>query len=48
MTDHKCFFNTTDPIWAEDHYHLPSLTRPDMNGILSLIRQKKHSVVHAS
>ena len=40
-------FNTEGPIVAEDHYHVPPLKRLDLDGILELIRDKRHFVVHA-
>jgi hypothetical protein len=41
------FFNTAGPINCQDHYCLPSLSRFDLNEILSLIIQKKYFVLHA-
>lgn len=41
------FFNTTGPIDAEDHYHVPPLSRLDLNEVLLLVRQKKYFVLHA-
>ena len=41
------FFNTAGPIIPEDHYHIPSLQRWDLEEILSLIDQKRYFVLHA-
>ncbi len=41
------FFNTTGPIDAEDHYHVPPLSRLDLDDVLLLIQQKKYFVLHA-
>ncbi|MDI6791486.1 MAG: ATP-binding protein [bacterium] len=41
------FFNTAGPVRCDDHYCLPPLTRFDLDGILSLIDQKKYFVLHA-
>ena len=41
------FFNTAGPISAEDHYHVPPLSRLDLDELLLLIRQKKYFVLHA-
>ena len=41
------FFNTAGPISAEDHYHVPPLSRLDLDDLRLLIRQKKHFVLHA-
>ena len=41
------FFNTTGPIRPQDHYHVPPLERLDLDGVLTLIQQKKYFVLHA-
>ena len=41
------FFNTAGPIEAEIHYHLPPLSRLDVDHLLLLIRQEKYFVLHA-
>ncbi len=43
----KRYFNTAGPIIPDDHYHIPPLTRLDLDDILSLIGQKKYFVLHA-
>lgn len=41
------FFNTAGPVRYDDHYCLPPLTRFDLEGVLTLISQKKYFVLHA-
>ena len=41
------FFNTAGPIRPQDHYHVPPLERLDLDGVLTLIQQKKYFVLHA-
>ncbi len=41
------FFNTAGPIRPDDHYHIPPLERLDLDGMLTLIGQKKYFVLHA-
>ena len=41
------FFNTAGPIRPQDHYHVPPLERLDLDGVLTLIEQKKYFVLHA-
>ncbi len=41
------FFNTAGPVVPEDHYLVPPLERMDLDGILSLVQQKKYFVLHA-
>ena len=41
------FFNTTGPIVAEQHYHVPPLSRVDADGLLELIEQWRYFVLHA-
>jgi len=41
------FFNTAGPVNAEDHYLLDPLSRIDLEGLLTLIDQKKYFVLHA-
>ena len=41
------FFNTAGPIDAEMHYHLPPLSRLDVEDLQLLIRQRKYFVLHA-
>ena len=46
-TEAMRFFNTTGPIVAEDHYHVPPLSRLDMDELLDLIDRKRYFVLHA-
>ncbi len=41
------FFNTAGPVRSEEHYHIPPLDRLDLDGVLTLIQQKKYFVLHA-
>ncbi len=41
------FFNTSGPIVAEDHYHVPPLSRLDTDELLRLIEQNRYFVLHA-
>ena len=41
------FFNTAGPIQPDIHYHVPPLTRLDVDDLLLLIRQRKYFVLHA-
>ena len=41
------FFNTTGPIDPKDHYHVPPLSRLDLDEVLMLIEQKRYFVLHA-
>jgi len=41
------FFNTAGPVDCKEHYCLPPLERLDIEGVLSLIEQKKYFVLHA-
>ena len=41
------FFNTAGPIRPDDHYCIPPLERLDMDGVRTLIEQKKYFVLHA-
>jgi len=41
------YFNTAGPIRKEDHYYVDPIHRLDLEGILSLIAQKKYFVLHA-
>ena len=41
------FFNTAGPISVDDHYHVPPLSRLDLDEVLLLVRQKKYFVLHA-
>ena len=41
------FFNTAGPIRLQDHYHVSPLECLDLDGVLTLIRQKKYLVLHA-
>ena len=43
----ELFFNTEGPVVAGEHYRIPPLDRVDLDGILSLIRQKRYFVIHA-
>ena len=40
-------FNTSGPIDAGDHYHIPPLERMDLDYVLDLIRLKKYFILHA-
>ena len=40
-------FNTEGPVRADRHYHIPPLTRIDLDGVLGLIREEKYFVLHA-
>lgn len=40
-------FNTTGPILADEHYHIPPLERFDLDGVLGLVDRKQYFVVHA-
>ena len=41
------FFNTSGPIIAEDHYHVPPLSRLDVDEVMHLIGRKRYFVLHA-
>ena len=41
------FFNTAGPVVPEMHYHVPPLTRLDVDELLLLVRQWKYFVLHA-
>ena len=41
------FFNTAGPVEPEVHYHVPPLSRLDVDDLLLLIRQRKYFVLHA-
>ena len=41
-------FNTEGPIIAADHYHVPPLERVDLDQVLTLVRDKRYFVLHAS
>ena len=41
------FFNTAGPVQPEIHYHVPSLTRLDVDDLLLFMRQRKYFVLHA-
>ena len=41
------FFNTAGPVEAAIHYHVPPLSRVDVDELLLLIRQWKYFVLHA-
>ncbi len=40
-------FNTEGPIRADRHYHIPPLTRIDLDDVLGLVRDEKYFVLHA-
>ena len=40
-------FNTEGPVRADRHYHVPPLTRIDLDDVLGLIRDEKYFVLHA-
>ena len=41
------FFNTEGPVRPENHYHIPPLTRIDLDELLLLVRRLKYFVLHA-
>ena len=41
------FFNTTGPVVAADHYHIPPLDRMDLAGVRRMIAEKRYFVLHA-
>ena len=41
------FFNTEGPVRPESHYHIPPLTRLDLDDLLLLVRRLKYFVLHA-
>ena len=41
------FFNTSGPVVAEDHYHVPPLARFDLAELRRLIGQKRYFILHA-
>ena len=41
------FFNTAGPVRPDKHYCIPPLSRLDLEGLLSLIRDEKYFVLHA-
>ena len=41
------FFNTTGPIYPDDHYCIAPLDRLDLDEVLSLVRDKRYFVLHA-
>ncbi len=41
------FFNTTGPVVATDHYHIPPLDRMKLAEVRRLIAQKRYFVLHA-
>ena len=41
------FFNTDGPISPERHYHIPPLSRIDLEEIRTLVRRQKYFVLHA-
>ena len=47
MTGHTRFFNTAGPVKPTKHYHVPPLSRLDMDDLLQLLRQEKYFVLHA-
>ena len=47
MTTAMRFFNTAGPIKTDIHYHVPLLSRLDVEDLLLLIRQWKYFVLHA-
>ena len=40
-------FNTEGPVRADRHYHIPPLTRIDLDDVLGLVRDEKYFVLHA-
>ena len=41
------FFNTTGPVVAADHYHIPPLGRLDLAEVRRMIAEKRYFVLHA-
>ena len=41
------FFNTAGPVRPDKHYCIPPLSRLDLDGVLSLIRDERYFVLHA-
>ena len=41
------FFNTTGPIKPDRHYHVPPLSRVDLDEVLRLIDEERYFVLHA-
>ena len=41
------YFNTSGPVVAPDHYHIPPLDRVDLPELLQLIDRKRYFVLHA-
>ena len=39
--------NTEGPVHADRHYHIPPLTRIDLDGVLGPIGDEKYVVLHA-
>ena len=47
MTGHMRYFNTAGPVKPAKHYHVPPLSRLDVDELLRLLRQEKYFVLHA-
>ena len=47
MTGHMRYFNTAGPVKPVKHYHIPPLSRLDVDELLRLLRQEKYFVLHA-
>ena len=41
------YFNTSGPVVADEHYHIPPLSRVDLAELRQLIDQKRYFVLHA-
>ena len=41
------YFNTSGPVVAEDHYHIPPLARVDLPELRQLVARKRYFVLHA-
>ena len=41
------YFNTSGPVVAQDHYHIPPLDRVNLPELLQLIHRKRYFVLHA-
>ena len=41
------YFNTSGPVMAQDHYHIPPLDRVNLPELLQLIDRKRYFVLHA-
>ncbi|WP_419164001.1 AAA family ATPase [Candidatus Palauibacter sp.] len=47
MTGDMRYFNTAGPVKPAKHYHVPPLSRLDVDNLLELLRQEKYFALHA-